>query len=339
MGEGDRKVTALARKQNGVFTRAQVLAAGMSRNAISWRLDHGDWELAYKGIYRLPAFPNSWEQRLRVALYALGDGGAVSHRSAAALWRIDGFASGEVELSTSGRTVPLLDHVIVHERRALAPVDVANVAGFRVTTLTRTVVDLASVVGEERLEGALEHALNRRTVTLPGLRECIERVGPRRGLVSLRSLLDARDPALLPSESEAETKLFRLLRHGGLPPPRRQICVWDNGAFLGRVDLGWEALKVFVEADSLWHLGLKRVSRDHARRNDLVAAGWRPLTVMWKDMVRTPRKVIVTVRRTLQRALSDQSRDQVVSPCVSAAEARHASCSPRVAKRPIEIRS
>jgi very-short-patch-repair endonuclease len=305
---GDGKVTALARRQYGVFTREQALAAGMTRNAISWRLEHGDWELAYRGIYRLPAFPNSWEQRLRVALFALGDRGAVSHRAAAALWHIDGFTRRELELSTSGRTLPLLQEVIIHERRPLDPCDVATVAGFRVTTLTRTVVDLASVMNNERLEVALEHALRRGTVRIPRLRECIDRIGARRGLVSLTSLLDARDPTLLPPESLAETKLFRLLRQAGLPPPRRQIRVRNNGEFLGRVDLGWEALKVFVEVDSLWHLGLKRVSRDHARRNDLVVAGWRPLTVMWKDVVRSPAKVAETVRNTLQLALSEQSR-------------------------------
>jgi hypothetical protein len=178
---GERKVTALARKHFGVFTREQVLEAGMTRSAICWRLKHGDWELAYKGIYRMPAFPNSWEQRLRIALYALGEDGAVSHRSAAALWRIDGFTRREVELSTSGRTLPMLDGIIIHERRPLPPIDITIVAGFRVTTLTRTVIDLASVLSNERLEIALEHALNRGTVTIPRLREYIKRVGRRRG--------------------------------------------------------------------------------------------------------------------------------------------------------------
>jgi very-short-patch-repair endonuclease len=177
-----------------------------------------------------------------------------------------------------------------------------------VTTLTRTIVDLASILGNERLEEVLEQALNRRTIALSRLRECIQRVGPRRGLVSLTSLLDARDPALLPSESDAETKLFRLLRKAALPAPRRQISVRHDGKFLGRVDLGWEALKVFIEVDSLWHLGRMRVSHDHARRNDLVAAGWRPLTVMWNDLVRTPAKVVETARTTLQLALSEQTR-------------------------------
>ena len=307
MGDG-KKIVTLARRQYGVFTREQVLAAGMTVRAIEWRLKRGDWELAYKGIYRLPAFPNSWEQRLRVASFALGDRCAASHRSAAALWRLDGFTRREVELSTSGRTLPRLDRVLIHERRPLAPCDVAIVAGFRVTTLTRTIVDLASVLVNERLEDVLEQALNRRTIALSRLRECIQRVGPRRGLVSLASLLDARDPALLPAESDAETKLFRLLRKAALPAPRRQISVRHDGKFLGRVDLGWEALKVFIEVDSRWHLGRVRVSHDHARRNDLVAAGWRPLTVMWNDLVRTPAKVVETARTTLQLALSEQAR-------------------------------
>ena len=49
-----KQATALARDQDGVLTRAQALAAGLSENAIRWNIDRGRWRQLHSGLADLP---------------------------------------------------------------------------------------------------------------------------------------------------------------------------------------------------------------------------------------------------------------------------------------------
>ncbi len=190
---------------------------------------------------------------------------------------------------------------------ALGPHDTAMVDGFTTTTVARTLIDLASVVEEEQLEVALEHALRRGLVTVDSLRCACERAATRRGRAVLRDLLDERDPSYRPTESAFETRLRRVLKQYGLPMPRNQVRVVVEGGRVRRLDLAWPALRVCIEADGDWHRSKEQLAADHARRNEIVRAGWRPLVVTWRHLVTEPAAIADEIRGTLEQAIREQS--------------------------------
>src|ERR671923_2239980 len=94
----DAEIARLAAAQHGVFDRAQALRTGATRGLIEHRLRTGRWERLSVGVYRLAGSGSSWLQDLLAACLAWGAGVVVSHRAAAALWRILGFDAGIIEL-------------------------------------------------------------------------------------------------------------------------------------------------------------------------------------------------------------------------------------------------
>ena len=88
------------------------------------------------------------------ATLAAGDGALLSHRSAAALWGIaKGGAGPEVSMqTTSGRTGP--GNITVHRMSSLPVSEITRREGIAVTSLSRTLLDFAEVVGRRELERA-----------------------------------------------------------------------------------------------------------------------------------------------------------------------------------------
>src|SRR6266571_34587 len=90
----------VAARQFGAIGRSQLVALGHTDDAI-WRLlRQGELEDALPGVYRINGAPRSWLQDLRIATLWAGEGAAVSHRSAAALWGLQGFPEGPITIST-----------------------------------------------------------------------------------------------------------------------------------------------------------------------------------------------------------------------------------------------
>jgi very-short-patch-repair endonuclease len=288
---------SVVERQLGVFSRAQALGAGMSREMIRRRLRAGEWVRCHAGVYRLAGAPRSWEQKLVAA--CLAGSGAASHRAAAALLRLDGFASGVVEISTPRRISP--PGVIVH-RVSLPPEDVAFRGAIPATTAARTLVDLCAVAPPRRVELALEDALRRRLVTVASLTEAVERIGRqgRRGVGRLARLLEDA-PATRPAESALEIRLIRLLEGAGLPPPQRQCPVYEGEREVARIDLAYPRARLAIEADGYrWHSGRATWQRDLSRQNLLVLRGWTVLRFTWDDVVHRGDYVVAEVARALE---------------------------------------
>src|SRR5229473_2965186 len=112
MGAGDTACGEIAEKQSGLISRDQAIRTGMSERAIGRRLGGGRWRQVLPGVYRLAGVPTSWEQSLKAATLWGGEGCVVSHRAAAALHGLAGFARQGVEVQSSKRLQR--SDVIVH---------------------------------------------------------------------------------------------------------------------------------------------------------------------------------------------------------------------------------
>lgn len=238
--------------------------------------------------------PQSWEQDLFAALLWAGPGSAVSHRSAAALWKLDGCDRKDVEFTLPRCRRPPAG--LIAHRRPLQPGDVARLKGLAVTSASRTIFDLAGVVEEERLEVALDCALRRGLTSVGYL---MRRFGTyagrgRPGSAVMRRLLEARvDLGAL--DSALETRFLRLVRQERLPLPRAQYPV---GGY--RLDFAYPTLRLGIELEGYaFHSGKQMWDRDLRRRNDLLTLGWSVLHFSWDDITKRSDEVVDQLRTHL----------------------------------------
>ena len=244
----------------------------MTDSVIRRRIGSGRWVTVAVGVYRLAGVPVTWRQRALAACLVSGPEAVASHRSAAVLWGISGFRPGRLEITVPpGRS----------NRNALARVHRSTVKavlrdGVPVTTVARTVHDLAGVVGGDVLEEAVDDVLCRRLVTL-------EELGGQRSR-ALRAVCKAWNGDALPA-GVAEMRVVRELLAAGLPQPVRQHEVQVGGVFVARVDLAYPDHRLAMELDGFrWHAGRGPFRSDRLRRNRIEAAGWRLLEAAPEDI-------------------------------------------------------
>lgn len=232
-----------------------------------------------------------------------GPSAVVSHRAAAALWKLDGVEAGLVELTATQRRSKLPSGVLLHFSSEMTRSEFGQLGRFRVTGLARTVLDLASVLSDtDALEAAAESAARLDEALWGKLAHRLkgEPLRGHRGVHILRDLLAARDPGAAPTESMFETRLLRLIRAAGLEEPVRQLVIPVTGVPTPRVDFAYPEQRVVIEADGYWcHSGRRRWMQDLRRGNALVVEGWRPIHVTWQDLVTRPDEIAASIRQAL----------------------------------------
>jgi hypothetical protein len=277
-----------AAKQFGAFSGEQALRAGHSRRSIGIRLRSGRWYVAHSGVYVVAASPDTWERRAMAAQLLAGSKGALSHYSSAAIWGLTERRPPIFHITTSrfvrGKGVR------VH-RSLLEPHEIGRRGPFVITSPSRTLIDLASLLAPDDLEDCFEEALHRRLLDIRFLSETLMELGTRgrRGAGQLRRLIELRDPALMPTENDFETLLHRVLRKADLPIPMRQVPVFDKIGFIARLDFAYPKEKVGLPADSYeWHARRRTWEKDIEQRNRLLRLGWRLRPTTWTELKRRP---------------------------------------------------
>ena len=141
----------------------QLHLAGLTKQAIARRVRKGFLHPLHRGVYALGHMAltrRSWEW---AAVLAYGADAVLSHTTAGALWDLT-VPEKAIEVSTR-RALHRRRGIVVHRTRALARADRAIVDGVPVTSLHRTLVDLAEVLPEGRLAKAVHEAEVRRLLT------------------------------------------------------------------------------------------------------------------------------------------------------------------------------
>ena len=181
--QADRAIGALAERQHGVVSRAQLLELGLNRGAITHRIELGRLRPVHRGVYRIGLL--SGDGRRMAAVLACGPGAVLSHLSAAALWGIR--QSGRIEVTTpASRRGPR--GVTVH-RSPLRDDERTTHRGIPTTTVPRTLLDLSAVVRPDDLRSALRQAEQLRLTDPLSLIDLAERYPRRPGLAAIRALL------------------------------------------------------------------------------------------------------------------------------------------------------
>lgn len=300
----DRVLARIASAQYGAFSREQARSAGLDRGMLNRRVAAGGLRVLSKDVFAVAGAPDSWRLRLMAVVLAWGPDAVVSHRAAAALWRLAGFFDGLLEITVK-RDVRR-DAPGTVRRNALATDEVRTHDGFRVTSPARTLIDLAGIVSDpQQLEIAFDDALRRGLVTISSMRREAARHSRkgRAGIIALRALIESRagKPHL---ESAMETKLLALIMKARVGTPVRQYAIGNDRRLIAVLDFAFPDAHIGLEADGFDPHGVKRRwSADKARDNELMLMGWSILRFTWDQITNQPNQVIATIRRALAPSL------------------------------------
>lgn len=296
---------AVVERQHGVMTRAQARQLGASPEALQSRLRSPGWLVVSSQVLRLAGSPPTFRQRCMMAALDAGRGAAVSHVAAAALWGLPGFGTGEVHVSRSRAATSRTGRLAtVHEPRLLPDHHRTLVDGIPVTTVARTVFDLAGCLHPLRTERALDNALARRLADLETMRavaiELLEH--GRTGSALMRQLLDDRGAGYIPPASGLEARFFALLVEAGVELPDRQVEVGGE-AWAGRVDFLYRRAKLVIEIDSdVHHTAKLDVESDRRRDQALRAGGFGVLRITEAQVWQRPHEAVTLVGAALRAA-------------------------------------
>jgi hypothetical protein len=236
---GDAATWALVRRQHGAIARRQLLELGLGPRRIERQIASGRLHPVWRGVYAVGRPLLGKRGRWMAAVLACGPDAALSHGSAAALWRFGSEQGGQIDVSVPAGTRNRQPGVRVHRRTEAVLGDVAIHEGIPVTSPVRTLIDQATRLRPMQLERAVNEA------------DKLERV---RADVLHASLDDYRgQPGVAPPETKA----------------------WVNGY---EVDFFWPELGIVVETDGLkYHRTASQQKRGLERDQTHLAAGMWPL--------------------------------------------------------------
>ena len=192
--EGDRRERRqrlfheTAADQRGYFTAAQARDVGYSYQAQAHHVTAGNWIRVDRGLFRLAEWvPEVHDEFARWALWSSGRG-VVSHESALGVHQVGEFEAAKVHL-TVPRNFTMSDPAVVVHRASLEPQDVVDDGGFRLTSVTRSLIDVAATgVDLDQLARAIDEARERGLVNIRALRSRAEVVDLRAALAVERAL-------------------------------------------------------------------------------------------------------------------------------------------------------
>jgi very-short-patch-repair endonuclease len=255
MHTGDGAIAALAARQHGVVTTAQLLDAGLGRRAVAHRVSHGRLVRLHRGVYQVGPTTAALAREM-AAVLACGGRAALSHQTAAAIW---GFGQRDrvVHVTVEGDTARSRHGIRVHQTASLTA---AVHRGLPLTDPARTLHDLKTMLPPHELDRAREQA----------------------HVLGLVIPDDARAPEF--TRSEAERRLKALCKAAGLPAPKMNARVAGY-----EVDAFWPAQKLIVEIDGYaYHRTRQAFERDRRKDAALTAAGYRVVRITWKRLTTEP---------------------------------------------------
>jgi predicted transcriptional regulator of viral defense system len=232
---------------------------------------------------------------VRAALARLGPGAVVSHVSAAVLhglpvWAVPLRRVHVTRARASGGRRGGLVHV--HVAR-FAEGEVVEVDELSVTSVARTIADLARSAGFESAVVAADAALRTAGATREELVEAVTRAAHRRGNPAAARVVAFADPR---SESVGESRSRVALVRAGLPAAVPQWEVRSSsGALIGRVDFGWPGLGTVGEFDGRAKYGrllrpgesaADAVVREKIREDAIRDCGLRVVRWTWDELAR-----------------------------------------------------
>ena len=281
----DVHLAKLAGTQFNRVSRLQLYELDFSDDAILHRVETGRLVIVEEGVFAMPpVLDDDWGRWMGVTLTAPGT--VLSHQSAAAA---HGFWSSPRRFETVTRAGSggrrRVGGLLAYRSHTLEG-EWEELRGVPITSVPRTLLDLAAQLSERALARAVREAIRLKLTTAEAIAECIGRHHRRRGTLRLARVL-ARY-AGLPLErarSGAEVRALELLRDGGSALPRLNVRIAGEEA-----DLVWPQWRLIIEIDG----GPFHLDKGEDARKEAVwrAAGWIVRRVTSDDVYERPDRLL-----------------------------------------------
>jgi hypothetical protein len=292
----EQVIASVAARSHGVVSRDELLAAGLSKKRIDMRVAKGLLIPEFEGVYRVGHRAPSVEAHYMAAVKACGKGSVLRGRAAAHLWGlIKGPAPMPEVLTPTERRVEGIRTV---RSRRIDRRDVTKRHGIPVTTVARTVVDLAADSTPDELALHFHAGATRWKLKPHHVEAVLERRPNAKGAKKLRRVMNGDTRALL---SELERGFIALLEANDLPLPKTNIPV--DGHW---VDCRWEEYALTIELESYeFHNTRHAWETDHKRERKARRRGDEYRRYFYSDIFETPEETAADVRQLLARPTAD----------------------------------
>lgn len=283
---GDVRVVELAERQFNRVSREQLFELGFTERAIERRLRKGRFVIVEEGVIAVaPVLEHDdWGRWMGATLTAPGS--VLSHFSAAAAW---GFWDRPRTLETvtrPGNGGPRRHGGILAYRSVTLEGECTLLRGIPITSVPRTVLDLAPRVSQRALARAVRETVRLQLTTVAELADAVARHRRRRGSGRLANAL-ARYSGLPidRARSGAEVRALEILRDAGRPAPKLNARIAGEEA-----DLSWARHKLIIEIDgSPFHLD---VGEDTRKQTCWEAARWTVRRLSSDDVYEHPERLL-----------------------------------------------
>lgn len=288
----DVELAELAARQRGLVTRSQLAELGVRDGAIAARVRAGRLHRIHRGVYAVGHPGLTFEARCLAATLAGGPEAALSHRAATALWGLLPPSPEPFDVTTTQRGRQGAKGIVLHRSRH--PPEATTHQGIRVTTIPRTLLDLAATTARHDLERAIREAQAQRLVTRDILLAFMDRSPGRPGVPALSKAVGGGEV----TRSALERSFLALIDHAGIARPEVNVRVAGL-----EVDFLWRHERLVVETDGFAaHATHHGFERDREREAVLARAGLRMQRFSWRQVTERPREVTNTLLALVKSA-------------------------------------
>jgi Protein of unknown function (DUF559) len=295
------------------FTQATALALGITKRRLADGVREATLLKPFRNVYIPTDIRLTTEVRARAAALVINDNAVVCDRTAAWIWGVDCFQFRELDGTPPLEIFMLRGHrasrrpEIRGGQRELIAADITMVGGVRVTTPSRTALDLGCGLGRRDALAAMDALARACELKLSDFLRLLPRYAGRRGVVQLRELVPLVDAR---AESAGESWMRMEIHDHGLPRPEVNWWVDVDGVRTFRLDLAYPHAKVAVEYDGEeFHSRDEDKAADAARRKWLEQHGWIVIVVdkasFTDDAIH---EWITAIREALKRAQTPPRR-------------------------------
>jgi very-short-patch-repair endonuclease len=277
-----------------VISTKQLEQLGYGNNSVAKAAKVGRLHRVHRGVYVVGHRRLTWHGRCMAAVLAASPSVA-SHLSAGWLWGL--LQSQPGTLHVTCRRSRHAERPFVTHTAGLAPADLTRRDGIPVTSLARTILDLAVDSRERTVGRFIRRADDDKTFDLRAMEDLLERTKGHRGQAKVRAALEIYNETPAFTRSDLERRFLEVVREAELPAPSMNCFVAGY-----EIDAYWADARFGVELDIFGTHGSRlSFEEDRERDDELLLAGIETTRVTGPRLAREPEAVVESVRRHLAR--------------------------------------
>jgi hypothetical protein len=284
----------LADRQHGNVARFQLLTLGLSSRQVDRRIALGMLHPVFRGVYAVGRPPRTALEWAHAAVLACGEGAALSHISALALWDLAEWRWSGIHVTVPGDRRP--KGIKVHRAKGLTSPDFRTHQGIRMTSPARTILDCAPALTDKQINRAVNDARRSKQARLRlwHLADVIERFPNHPGAKRLKPFVQVKGG---PTRSDWEDAFPAFCKQYDLPDPI--LSTWVAGH---EADAFWPEERIVIELDGWdFHQDRESFESDRDRDADRLADGCLTVRITWPRIKMRSATEAARLQRIIER--------------------------------------